>query len=262
MKTQLWQPRSSINAISFDCDGTLSTLEGIDHLAELNNQFDCIRQLTQKAMAKTGLSSSLYNERLNIVQPTQAQLHKLSKMYYSHLADGAIEVIKLFQQLNKTLFIISAGNNPAVSLLGERLGIPKAHCFAVDLYFDSDGNYRDFDRESLLIKRMGKNAILQNIKNQYGSVLHIGDGMNDLEAKEVPTRFVGYGGTFQNTNVAQQSPFYFNSPSLLPLIPLSLTQQEVETLNSDNMKLYNQGVNLLEQHLTINPQEHYNDIIR
>jgi phosphoserine phosphatase len=253
MKSHPWQPSSPIQAISFDCDGTLSTIEGIDHLAKLNSQFDRVRKLTQQAMEETGLSLSLYNERLDIVQPTQQQLHQLSDMYFNHLTDGAQQVIALFQKLNKAIFIISAGNNPAVSLLGERLHIPQEHCFAVDLYFDSNGKYQGLDQDSPLINRYGKNDILENIKEEHGSVLHIGDGMNDLEAKDVPTRFIGYGGNFQNSNVAQQAPFYFNAPTLLPLIPLSLTEEETEQLEPEDLELYKLGVKLLECHFKTNP---------
>ena len=57
----------------------------------------------------------------------------------------------------------------------------------------------------------------------------------------------------ENNNVAQQAPFYFNAHSLLPLIPLSLTEEEAKQLDPENMKLYIQGLKLLECHFKTNP---------
>ena len=251
MKQPTWQPRSPIQAISFDCDGTLSTIEGIDYLAALNNQADAVGLLTHQAMSNTGLSLSLYRERLSKVQPSEAQLRELSYAYLNHLTRDVADVIELLQQLNKTVYIISAGNNPAVAHLGQHLKIPESHCYAVDLYFDSNGNYRDFDQQSPLVRPMGKSAILETIKIQHGSVLHIGDGMNDLDSKDAVTRFVGYGGVFKNEKVAQHAPFYISGPSLLPLLALTLTQSELSMLNTKQLQQYQRGVALLTQDLTL-----------
>jgi hypothetical protein len=43
-------PAASFRVIFFDCDSTLTTIEGIDELARLKGQYDHIADLTRRAM--------------------------------------------------------------------------------------------------------------------------------------------------------------------------------------------------------------------
>ncbi|TAK75879.1 MAG: phosphoserine phosphatase, partial [Gammaproteobacteria bacterium] len=60
----IWQPQAPIPAIVFDCDGTLSMIEGIDELAKHNGVSEAVQALTAEAMEKTGLHPDLYRQRL------------------------------------------------------------------------------------------------------------------------------------------------------------------------------------------------------
>jgi phosphoserine phosphatase len=48
-----WQPTIPFDAVIFDCDGTLSAVEGIDELAEKNAVGREVKALTQIAMGQT-----------------------------------------------------------------------------------------------------------------------------------------------------------------------------------------------------------------
>ncbi len=251
MDIKQWQPQEIIHAISFDCDGTLSNIEGIDEIAKLNNCKKEVAELTYKAMSLTGLSKKLYKQRLDLVKPTKSQTETLADIYLDNVTLDCKQTIAILKRMNKDIYIISAGNNPSVSLFGEKLTIAKENCFAIDLFFNDDGSFRNYDSSSPLCESTGKIGILNKIKQKHNTVLHIGDGLNDTPAVDTVTRFVGYGGHCFRKNIAELSPFYLSCESLAALLPLVLTQTEVELLNQKDAQHYQSGYELLQENLLI-----------
>ena len=232
-----WFLSSAIDAVSFDCDSTLSKVEGIDELAKKNKTYEKVNELTHKAMSNTGLSKTLYQQRLDIVKPNSKQTEMLANHYMKEITHGVDILLAVLRSLKKKIFIISAGNNPSVNLFANQLNIPINNVFAVDIYFDNNGNYEGFNEKSPIITHYGKNRILDDIKKTSPRILHVGDGMNDLEVKENVTRFVGFGGHVIREKVKEQSEFYINTPSLIPLIPLCLTHNEFISLKKNQRDL-------------------------
>src|SRR3990167_1853816 len=179
-----------LDVIVFDCDGTLSQIEGIDYLASQNGVSKAVHVLTRAAMAETGLSTNLYEERLNLVRPTRVQIDMLAEHYIENMTPDADTVIAIFKKLGKSVYIFSAGVNPSVKLFGEKCGVPTENIFAVDLQFDAMGNYLDFDRRSLLIKQTGKQVLMDQIRKKHQRIGFVGDGMNDIAAMHCVDRFV------------------------------------------------------------------------
>ncbi len=241
MSKESWQPQSPLDGIIFDCDGTLSTIEGIDVLAEHNGCGKEVTALTADAMGTTGMNLELYQQRLALVNPSQTQIFNLEQEYYANRVEDAIEVIRILKHLNKSIYIVSAGLYPAVKLFGELLGIPEKNIYAVNIFFDEHGAYHDFDRTSPLVNRNGKRVIISEIIKHHKNTALIGDGLNDVEARDLVTRFIGYGGKFYRKNIAEMCEYYIRTPSFLPLLPLLLTQEEYIRLSDDEKKLYAEG---------------------
>lgn len=242
LTTPNWQPANPINAIIFDCDGTLSTIEGIDQLAIKNNVGAEVAALTEQAMGKTGINPAIYRKRLALINPHLDEVLQIGKQYCEQLTPDVDQVIQVFLRLNKTVFIASAGLKPAVDMLGASLDIPEKNIFAVDIQFDAEGRYVDFDTHSPLTVALGKQEIAQKILQQYKTVAHIGDGMNDFVVRDVVTRFIGYGGTYYRANIEAGCEFYIKTPSLAGLLPLLLTRAESEKLTPTELALYNKGI--------------------
>jgi len=242
-----WQLTSPLEAIVFDCDGTLSRLEGIDELARLNGVGDEVCELTAKAMSETGVTPDLYARRLSLVQPARHQVEEMGREYFSERNPDVLEIIRIFQRLNKVVYIMSAGVNPAVTIFAELLGIPKSNVLAVDLSFDANGNYSDFDRDSPLTGPGGKGELAMELRKKHASIMHIGDGMNDMDAKDQVTRFVGYGGVFYRKNLADLCDYYILSTSLSPLLPLGLTEKEAQFLSEGERQFYDAGLNFIDR---------------
>ena len=66
MTTTDWQLKNPIEAIVFDCDGTLSAIEGVNELAKNSGVHQIIEELTHKAMSVAGLNPELYQKRLDL----------------------------------------------------------------------------------------------------------------------------------------------------------------------------------------------------
>lgn len=242
-----WTLSQPLDAICFDCDGTLSAIEGINELARYANVTDKVEALTTIAMSETGINPSIYSERLNLIYPTRQHLITLAKEYFASCAPDIAEVIQMYQRLNKAVYIVSAGMNPAVTLFGEMLQIPSKNIFAVDLFFDEAGNYKKYDHDSPLVHNDGKRLLINQIKKTHPKILHIGDGLNDVATTDIVTRFVGYGGFYFREHIAALCQFYIRSQSLSPLLPLSLTVEEYAKLQPNEQGLYQKGLMAIKE---------------
>jgi len=245
MTPQAWQLQTPVSAIVFDCDGTLSTLEGIDYLAANNGVGETVQALTAEAMGKSGLNPALYQQRLNLVNPNQQQVIELGQAYYQHRVPDSHDVIKLLQRLHKSVYVISAGLLPAVNIFAELLQIPHEHIFAVQIKFDEQGQFLDFDHTSPLIHNNGKRTLVTQLKIQHPHIIYVGDGLNDLSTIGIVTRFIGFGGVFYREKIAAQSDYYIDTLSMAPLLPLVLTQEEYETLSASEQRLVQKGKSIL-----------------
>jgi phosphoserine phosphatase len=236
-----------IDAVIFDCDGTLSHIEGIDELAKKNGVGEQVVKLTEDAMGRSGMSPELYQHRLDLVLPTAAQVEALGQLYFQDKTPDLLPVLQLLKALGKTVYIVSAGLLPAISHFATLLDIKTDNIFAVDIYFNAKGQYLDFDRNSPLVYANGKRLIVQKLKEQHPHLLYVGDGLNDYETHDLVTRFVGYGGAFYRENIEKNCQFYITAPSMAPLLPLCLTIDETANLTRDQLVSYKQGLAFLEK---------------
>ncbi|MDX1901212.1 MAG: HAD-IB family phosphatase [Gammaproteobacteria bacterium] len=234
--------RTPLDAIFFDCDGTLSTIEGIDELAATNGVGEAVKILTAEAMGQTGINPTLYQKRLALTKPTQQQMTWLGQQYIKHLTPDVLPVIKIFQKLGKTIFIISAGLFPAIAILGKYLGIESSSIFAVNIQFDSNGRFLNYEEDSVLTHNEGKQIIVREKLKQYPRLGYVGDGLNDCSVKDLVTRFVGYGGAYYRENIAAMCRYYIKASTMAPILPLMLTADEVSKLNSDEKITFQKGL--------------------
>lgn len=237
-----WQLSSPIDAVIFDCDGTLSQLEGIDEVARKNGVYEEVSCLTAEAMTRSGMSIELYSKRLALVKPSQQQTIDVGHEYYEKCNPDICAVINLLQQQQKTVFIVSGGLLPSVKILGNYLNIPEQNIYAVDLHFDSAGNYLDFDRQSPLVTHTGKHDVVSAIKKSFPRLAYVGDGLNDFAAYQLVKRFIGYGGAFYRQSIAAMCEYYIKSPNMASIVPLLLTEEEAAQLTKQDYVFYQKGL--------------------
>jgi phosphoserine phosphatase len=242
-RAQLQQP---LDAIIFDCDGTLSTIEGIDELARQNGVAGPVSALTEIAMGSTGINPELYEQRLALVKPHRQQVLAIGKEYYQKATLDARDVVQIFQKFNKAVYLVSAGLLPAVKIFGELLQIPVENIFAVEIEFDAAGNYLGYDHTSPMTQADGKRRIVTEIKKNHPNIAYVGDGLNDLAVYDLATRFIGMGGAYFRQNIMDKCEFYITDKSLAPLLPLLFTTNEVRELNAAQQPLFQKGLQIIE----------------
>jgi len=188
----------------FDVDSTLVTIEGIDVLAGGNAE---IARLTEAAMNGEVPLDEVYARRLELIRPSRAAVEQLAQTYLASIVDGAEEIVRTLRERGHVIHLVTAGIEQAIVPLAERLGIGNVH--AVKLFFDDGGNYRDFDRRSLLTRAGGKELVVRAVRaRSKGGAAMIGDGASDLEAKPAVDLFIGFGGVHARRVVRENAEVY------------------------------------------------------
>lgn len=216
-------------ALVFDCDSTLSAIEGIDELAGAHKV--AIAELTDRAMRGELALEDVYGQRLALVRPARAEVERVGALYVEEVLPGAGELVTAAQALGKRVCIVSGGLLPAVRALAHHLGVDERDVFAVDVRFDAAGLYAGFDERSPLARSGGKIEVLRAITRATGGpVCFVGDGATDLEAAGEAARFVAFGGVVRRENVFARARVRCEEPDLRALIPLVFSRAEVELL--------------------------------
>ena len=81
--------------VCFDCDSTLSTLEGIDELAARLNLESKIAPLTAAAMDGRIAIEAVYARRMALIKPDRESLMWLGQRYIATLVPGAHEAFAI-----------------------------------------------------------------------------------------------------------------------------------------------------------------------
>ena len=210
----------SFDVICFDCDSTLSKIEGIDELAKRVGLGDELSKLTDAAMNGDVALEDVYAKRLNLIKPSRADIEWLSNLYISELVDGVEVVFSQLVQHNKTVHIISGGLLPAILPLAKRLNVPQSHVHAVDIYFDDNGAYLGYDVDSPLTKNGGKAVIIESLESH--NVVMVGDGQTDLEAQKVGAKIIGFGGVISRDVVREKADFFVEENDIRKILTFDL----------------------------------------
>src|SRR5215210_6885983 len=106
------RPAPSYGSVVFDCDSTLSEIEGIDELAGARRVE--VERLTQAAMLGEIPLEAVYGRRLEIIRPTRAQIDALAQRYIEGLVPDAHSVVTALQAAGVVVRVMSGGLLPAV----------------------------------------------------------------------------------------------------------------------------------------------------
>lgn len=216
--------------VVFDCDSTLSAIEGIDELA--GERRAEIAALTERAMAGELKLEEVYGRRLALLRPTKRAIDAVGELYVARKVAHARELCAALLALDKRVVIVSGGIRGAVLTLARDLAIPERDVFAVDVFHDARGEYTGFDEHSPLATHDGKRAIVERLVSESGAggVVCVGDGMTDLVGARAARRFVAFGGVVRRAPVFDQSVARTDAPTLAALVPFLLADDELERL--------------------------------
>jgi phosphoserine phosphatase len=236
------KPGLRYNTVVFDCDSTLSSIEGIEELATSHRAE--IEHLTNQAMLGLVPLQAVYGKRLELIRPTRAQLDALGAHYISTLVPDARETLAALRSEGIDVRIISGGLLPAVRAVARELGVKESDVAAVDIHFDDNGAYAGFDTNAPLARSGGKAEVLRQWALLLPTpIMLVGDGATDLEAKPSVDLFVAYAGVAARPGIVDHAEAVIYSPSLAPVLPLALGGKP--PANGASIELFRKGVTLL-----------------
>lgn len=208
--------------VCFDCDSTLSRIEGIDELAKAAGLGEEMAALTHAAMNGELPLEAVYAKRLEAIRPEQKAIEKLADLYIEEVTLDAKQTLQELMQAGAEVHIISGGLRQAIYPLADFMGVPRDRVHAVDIFFGEDGRYQGFDEASDLAKSGGKARTCARLNNQDKRLVMIGDGQTDLEAQQAGATVIGFGGIIARAAVAQRADFFTSEPSLSSVLEFIL----------------------------------------
>lgn len=207
--------------VVFDCDSTLSAIEGIEALARAHRPE--VELLTEQAMSGEVPLEQVYGRRLALIQPTRSDLERLATEYIAALVPDAREVTAALQAEGVAVRVLSGGLRPAVCAFARELGIADDDVAAVDVRFDEAGRYAGYDADSPLARSGGKAELLAEWRSVGPApILLVGDGATDVEAKPAADLFVVFTGVVERGVAVEAADVVVRARSLAPILPLAL----------------------------------------
>ncbi|MEM1157111.1 MAG: HAD-IB family phosphatase [Verrucomicrobiota bacterium] len=196
--------------IVFDCDSTLSSIEGVDELARLKGEtvFREVAALTNQAMDGCIALEEVFRRRMELIRPDQADMDQVAQRYCQTLAAGVQELMRELQASGWTIVVVSGGLYPPVKALAEVLGIQEV--MAVPVQFDTAGHYQDFDDQYHTARSGGKPVCIAELKARFQPqiTIMVGDGVSDLETQPGVEHFIGYGEFVIRDRVKQEAEYF------------------------------------------------------
>lgn len=245
--------------VIFDCDSTLTTVEGIDALAEQSGRGEDVRRLTTAAMAGEVDLEDVYGERLGRIRPSKAEVAALRQVYKDNVVPDAKPVIRLLQHLGHEVYVISGGLEVPVREFAMSLGVPADRIRAVGVEYDQlvgawwsrheeqEERYLDYGKGALATSEGKAEIIRELIAGERGRTLLVGDGASDLLAGEDVDLFVGFGGVVARPKVKAAAPVFIESGGLAPVVPLAAGPSAMSRLEDPSHRaLLREGIEAVQ----------------
>jgi phosphoserine phosphatase len=215
-------PANRFSIVAFDCDSTLSSIEGIDELARRAGCFAQIEPLTTMAMDGRIAIDAVYGRRMDLVRPDRAALDWLAGEYIATMTPGAADTFAALKAAQIEVHIVSGGLRPSILPLADRLGIPANNVHAVDVTLDAAGRYIGYEADSPLTKATGKADICRQLTARHGPLALIGDGVTDAAARDGGAYVVGFGGVVARDAVRAAAEAFVTDAALTGVLPILL----------------------------------------
>ena len=143
--------------VFFDCDSTLSSIEGIDELASRAGVD--VSELTNAAMDGYLPMEDVYRKRLEMINPAPKDFEWLSELYILTAIKDAKSVITKLHACKVDVHIISGGLLPSIVAFAHYLGIAPSRVHAVP--YDCDNPEPSYAHP--LANNGGKPAVAESV---------------------------------------------------------------------------------------------------
>ena len=198
------------DVVCFDVDSTVIQEEGIDVLAAFSGKGDAVAALTKQAMEGGMKFQDALKQRLELLQPSEQQIKECLEKHPLQLTPGIEDLIETLHEVGKDVFLVSGGFRIMIHPVAFAVCVSKTNIYANSILFDVDGNYAGFDENEPTSRDMGKPKALETIQQRHGykTMVMVGDGATDAQAKPPAKAFIGFGGVIVREAVKAQSCWF------------------------------------------------------
>ena len=123
------------DAVCFDVDSTVITVEAIDEFAAFAGKKAEVAELTAKAMGGSVFFQDALAARLKIINPTSALLTNFLKEHPFEFTPGIRDVIKRLQKRGTSVYLVSGGFTQMIFPVADVLSIPRSQVYANTILF-------------------------------------------------------------------------------------------------------------------------------
>lgn len=201
---------SKADAVCFDVDSTVITEEGIDVLAATLGKGPEVAAWTAKAMDGNIKFEDALAARLEIIQPSKNDIAACLEKHPLVLSPGVDKLVDMLHKRGTDVFLVSGGFRLMIEPVAERLGVSIDNIYANTIHFDDSGKYAGFDANEPTSGDLGKPKALTAIKAKHGyeTMVMVGDGATDAQAKPPADTFIGFGGVVVREVVREKACWF------------------------------------------------------
>ena len=208
------------DAVCFDVDSTVIRHEGIDELADYLGCREQVAAVTASAMGGAMPFDEALEKRLAVMKPALTET-KLAEMLSQNpveqqLTPEVAELISDMQRHGKRVYLVSGGFRQMIEPVAEAVGVRNEDSFANKLLFGENGSLEGHDQDEPTSQAGGKARVVADLRAKYGfkTVVMIGDGATDMEARDSPHGadfFIGFGGVTAREQVRNGADWFVTS---------------------------------------------------
>lgn len=198
------------DAVCFDVDSTVIAEEGIDVLADYLGLGEAVAKITSEAMNGGLPFQDALRQRLDLLRPSKQSILQCLDEQPLQLTEGVESLIQALHDKRVDVWLVSGGFRSMISPIADQLNIPPTNIVANTLLFNEDGTYHSFDSTEPTSADMGKPKALRQIQaaKGYQTIVMIGDGATDAQAKPPAATFIGFGGVVQRPAVQAKADWF------------------------------------------------------
>lgn len=201
---------SKADAVCFDVDSTVIDEEGIDVLADTLGKGPEVSAWTAKAMDGNIKFEDALAARLDIIKPSRNDIASCLEKHPLRLSPGVDKLVDALHKRGTHVYLVSGGFRLMIEPVAERLGVSIDNIYANTILFNDDGDYTGFDSNEPTSADQGKPKALRTIKEKFGyeTMVMVGDGATDAQAKPPADTFIGFGGVVTRQAVLEKACWF------------------------------------------------------